>query len=63
MVKMGLLIPISYGNPRITVPITAENTAVFYRGNFPRRALEKFEMLYILKFFRNFPLPWVCLEA
>ena len=39
-VKMGSVIPISYGNLRNT-NITAENTAAFYRGNFTEKRPEK----------------------
>ena len=39
--KMGLVIPISHGNLRITqLPITADNTAVFCRGNFTEKSPE-----------------------
>ena len=40
-VKMGLVIPISHGNLPI-LPIAAQNTAVFYPGNFTEKRPAKF---------------------
>ena len=43
---MGLVISISHGNLRITA-ITAENTAVFYSGNFTEKSPEYYSSVSI----------------